>query len=771
MTSTTDYPGPLATLGEPYILRDHRGIVVCVNPFQYNPVRRALRVYTAMTVEVVNLGPGLVNVLSDTAPSRELSLAFHQLYKHQFLNYSLPQRYTPLDEQGDMLVICYDAWMSNVQPLVDHKNSMGIATTVVGVSTIGNTSTAIKNYIQSVYNSSDLAFVLLVGDSAQVATPYASGGASDPSYALLAGSDHYPDILVGRFSAETAAQVDTQVERTVEYELLPAALQDWYWRGCGVASDEGAGIGDDGEADWQHMNNIRTDLLGYGYTSVDQIYAPSGTATHVANAVNAGRGIINYCGHGGVTYWVTTGFSITNVNSLVNDNMLPFIISVACQNGNFSSSTCFAEAWLRATHNGEPTGAIGMYASSIDQDWAPPMCGQDEAVDLLVAEAYVSFGALCFAGSCQMMDEYGYSGISMYDTWHVFGDPSVQVVGVPVPPSGIWVTGDDLSTAGEKGGPFDPVSTVYQVENRNETALDYEVTADVDWVDIANASGTIPALGMAEVTVTLNVKAENLLHGLHEGTVFFVNTTDHDGDTERPIAVDVDDMKLRYGFLMDSDPGWSTEGQWQYGTPLGGGTHNGDPTSGHTGGSVYGYNLAGDYSKSMAPVYLTTTAIDCTDLALVELSFWRWLGVEAAPFDTATVEVSNGGEWTTLWSNPTSPIGDTAWTKMSFDISAIADGEPTVYVRWQMGPTDAGITYPGWNIDDVEIWGVATTAPVVGDLDGDGDVDIVDLSTLLSVYGLCNGDPGFNAAADFNDDGCINLVDLSTLLANYGFGG
>ena len=28
------------------------------------------------------------------------------------------------------------------------------------------------------------------------------------------------------------------------------------------------------------MNNIRTDLLGYTYTTVDQIYDPSATAAH-----------------------------------------------------------------------------------------------------------------------------------------------------------------------------------------------------------------------------------------------------------------------------------------------------------------------------------------------------------------------------------------------------------------------------------------------------------------------------------------------------------
>jgi hypothetical protein len=35
----------------------------------------------------------------------------------------------------------------------------------------------------------------------------------------------------------------------------------------------------------------------------------------------------------------------------------------------------------------------------------------------------------------------------------------------------------------------------------------------------------------------------------------------------------------------------------------------------------------------------------------------------------------------------------------------VADDQPTVYIRWTMGPTDGSVTYPGWNIDDVSLLG------------------------------------------------------------------
>jgi hypothetical protein len=189
------------------------------------------------------------------------------------------------------------------------------------------------------------------------------------------------------------------------------------------------------------MRYIRTDLLGYTYTLVDEFYDGSQggeddpgnpTSSMVQAAVDDGRSIINYCGHGGPTSWSTSGFSNTNINNLVNDNQLPYVVCVACNNGEFEHyTTCFAEAWMRATNNGEPTGAIGVYASTQSQSWNPPMDAQDEIVDILV-ETYPgnirhTLGALSFQGAMHMIDEYGSSAYDEIDTWTLFGDPSLQI--------------------------------------------------------------------------------------------------------------------------------------------------------------------------------------------------------------------------------------------------------------------------------------------------------------------------------------------------------
>jgi len=769
------YPADVVALGEPYILRDYRGTVVAVNPCQYNPATRTLRVYTEIAVEVVTQGAGGINPLDRSTRSGKIDPAFHQIYAHQFINHTQAGlRYNPLDESGDMLIICHDPWISNVQPLVNHKIAKGINTTIVGVGTIGNNATAIKNYIQGVYNSSDLAFVLLVGDAAQVATPTASGGSSDPTYSKLAGGDNYPDIIVGRFSAETSAQVDTQVQRTVEYESLPAVLQPWFWKGTGIASAQGAGQGDEGQADYVHMDEIRQWLLNYGYTVVDQIYDTNGgTAAMVTAALNEGRGIVNYCGHGSTTSWGTTGFSNSNVNALVNDNMLPFIISVACVNGQFNGYTCFAEAWLRATHNGEPTGAIGTYMSSVNQSWAPPMEGQDEFNILLTeleANNYFSYGAMCFAGSCSMMDAYGSGGVDMFNTWHIFGDPSLCIRLVqafpPTADDGTANVNENAPTniallAADEGLPNPPGALTYIINN-------------------LPGHGTLKDPGTGEVITSVPYPLVNggkivvytpTLHYIGADSFEFKANdggTPPDGGDSNIAMVTITVIgvpEVVYSFALDTNPGWSTTGAWAFGHPTGAGTHLKDPSNGHTGTNVYGYNLSGDYTNNLTPKYLTTTALNCSNYTQVQLQFWRWLGVEVT--DHAGIEIStNGTTWTPVWSNTTA-VSEGAWSYQTYNLAAVADHQPTVYLRWVLGPTDVSVTYPGWNIDDIQIWAlVPPSNPSLGDMNCDGVVDFGDINPFVLaltnpieygvMYPSCDIMHG-----DINDDGNVDFGDIN----------
>ena len=155
------------------------------------------------------------------------------------------------------------------------------------------------------------------------------------------------------------------------------------------------------------------------------------------------------------------------------------------------------------------------------------MAAQDESVDLLVADQYFSFGGLAYAGSCQMIDEYGSGGVDMFNTWHVFGDPSVRVYGIATPPSGLSVDPlSEVEATGSAGGPFVPEQFVYALTNNGDSSLDFEVCADVDWIDIDVESGSISGGASTDVTVSINSDAMTLGNGNYVGTLDFTNVTD-----------------------------------------------------------------------------------------------------------------------------------------------------------------------------------------------------------------------------------------------------
>ena len=434
------FPESIAKLRDPYIVRDFRGQVVEIYPFQYNPIEEKMRFYTDITIEIYPDGLSLINSIDRDEMPLKINTDFRQIYARHFINSDkiFNNGYKPVEEEGKMLVITYDDFWDAMIPFVQWKNMKGIPTKMVNVSTIGDAN-AIKTYIEYHYNNFGLTFVLLVGDEEYVPTILINSTASDPSYSYVAGEDHYPDLFVGRFSAQNLSQLETQIDRSLEYERDPQIDAEWYQKGMGVASSQGPG--DDGEKDYEHIRNIRSKLLNYTYIEVDELYdgtqggkdnPGNPTSTMVADALNDGRSITNYCGHGYYGGWSSSGFNIYKINSLVNDNMLPYIISVACNVGQFDDyNACFCEALLRATHDGEPTGAIVATGSSKSMSWSPPMDGQDEMNDLVV-ESYIdnikhTFGGIHVNGCIHMNIEYGSYGESETDTWHIFGDPSLQI--------------------------------------------------------------------------------------------------------------------------------------------------------------------------------------------------------------------------------------------------------------------------------------------------------------------------------------------------------
>ena len=117
------FPAITAELYAPYILRAYRGQNIALHPFVYNPVTKTLRVYYDMTVEMYKVDDNGQNPLkSRQSKFVKTDPDFKNVYGRHFINYEASKsKYTPLDEEGDLLIICYDNFISAMTPFVNWK--------------------------------------------------------------------------------------------------------------------------------------------------------------------------------------------------------------------------------------------------------------------------------------------------------------------------------------------------------------------------------------------------------------------------------------------------------------------------------------------------------------------------------------------------------------------------------------------------------------------------------------------------------------------------
>ena len=430
-----DYPDrEFVVLGEPFLIREVRGIDLTVYPVLVNTAMKRVKILQSITFELVPVEEGIT---VNQQPRGRLKILSQDkpVLESLFANF----RWTgELDDgPGHMLVIYTSEYAAAIQPFIAHKESLGFTVAEQEVAK----GTHVKSTIQNAYNAdTDLLYVQLVGDWDDIRCDTIEGGPADNALGLVAGSDDYYDLIISRFSVESTADVTNQVNKVIAYETNPN--QEWWRKGLGIASDEGAGIGDDDETDKEHVEIIKIyKLLPNGYTTVYDEYDPNASVSGVTSAVNGGVHVINYTGHGRVTAWVTTGYNINDVYALSNGEKLPIIFSTACVVGLYSyEEECFAEAWLRK-QNG---GAVSALMATINQPWVPPMRGQDYMNDLLTggydyatnpgtgistSHGKTRVGSIAFNAFNLQIAEAGQDDVNTTKTWVLFGDGSLQVVG------------------------------------------------------------------------------------------------------------------------------------------------------------------------------------------------------------------------------------------------------------------------------------------------------------------------------------------------------
>ena len=427
------YPSENILLDVPYIVRDLRGQTIQFNPMQYNPADGILKICKRIVVEVYNdPNSQAVNPFIRSKPLDKVNKEFDAVYQSLFINYGKGEYdYTPIEETGRVLIIYPTAFASNITPFYNWKVERGLTTLLAEYPTqTGTGSSAIKTYIQNLYNSPEgLTFIILVGEANQIPTINGQyeGAPSDPCYVKLAGSDAYPDAFISRISPSSATNLDYVLWKLIRYEKYPDTGPNaaWYLKGTGVASNEGS------PPDWERANWLRDLLINDMYfTQVDQIYDPGATSSQVTTALNDGRSVLNYIGHGSGTSWGTTGFGNPHIHQLSNGYKNPFIIDVACDNGDFTMNECMEEAWIRTGDMNNPRGAIAAYGSSTLASWVPPCDMQNHGIMLLTTRQKQTVGGVCFNGVMHAMDLWGGSsgeGLKLMEQYNIMGDCTTRL--------------------------------------------------------------------------------------------------------------------------------------------------------------------------------------------------------------------------------------------------------------------------------------------------------------------------------------------------------
>ena len=716
----------------------------------------------------------------------------------------------PLADDGpyEYVLVTSESLAGTLQELVDHKRSRGLTATIVTTETIyaqysspyaneNDDAGKVREFIADAYARWGTQYVLLGGDISVVPERrvYVTSGSykatlcTDMYFACLDGPynftddthwaqsndgdgggdvDFTPELAVGRAPVETVAEATNFVAKTVFYETTPHAN-----------ATHSVLIGQKLDASPLTWGGDSCDYIAENAfpasAEITRLYARDGTfsSTAVKNALNASPHFMNHLGHSSSTS--NSGLYRSDVDALTNEYAYVFY-SQGCKAGQFEVNDAIAEHHLKAPHAGVAAimnSHYGWYSPGVPSgsgtQWALAFWNAlfDENI-LPIGEAHID----------AKMDRLGTIGSTGSGRWlffgsTLFGDPETHFYFPREGPPRVVAhdpEGDCLPARSHVrfrfGEPMDTRSFSVADDLVSFTGpggrdLADQITGFL-WRDFFTLDVFFrPQAGRGTYEMTIG---PNVLDATGQALDQDGDGTPGEADDDRYRAeftvAGADVVDVLYEADMDADPGWtldpgSGDYQWQWGKPIG---LYSDPTSGHTGENVLGYNLRGLYDHNMSPEHATMPSLDCRGYANVTLSFQRWLRVHQGAYDRASIEVSaGGGPWTTVWEND-GALYDKAWREQTLDLSWIADGQADVRIRWGMGPTNDSVAYGGWNLDDVFVTAardhpaVVTHAPS-GEIGAGFDHVDVFFSTAI--------DPATLTAEDVSLTGPAGAIDVT----------
>jgi hypothetical protein len=329
-----------------------------------------------------------------------------------------------------------------------------------------------------------------------------------------------------------------------------------------------------------------------------------------------------------------------------------------------------------------------------------------------------------------IVDLSGYTGQTIFIGFHYFGDYLWYVylddvsINAHVPQAGLW-TGNvstNWNTAGNWDNGVVPTATTNVAipsAAPNWPAYSGDLTTGTTCNDITmygqsqltvsgNINITTGRTFTCYVNSVVNIGGNFTRTGnFNAGTStlnFYGNTTSTISGSAAPWVIFDDNF--------ETNKGWTLSGEFQRGAPqgLGGSAGNPDPSTAYSGSNVLGVDLTGlgsypyDYERNLAnrAYQAISPTFDCSGKTNIVLNFRRWLGVQRR--DNAYIDIStnNGATWTQIWRN-NNTINPSSWSLQTINISAYANNQPQVKIRFCMGTTNNNRQYCGWNIDDVQI--------------------------------------------------------------------
>jgi hypothetical protein len=543
------YPAEGANVGRPVVFRDFRVARIAVHPLRYNARDHSIEAVPFMTVRV-RYGAGPV-INPRLTPRRPIAPSFGAIYRSVLANYqSVLDRDFGGIETGQDLFLCItpDTFATAFQPYAEWKRKTGMPTIVTKFSEIGANATnpdLIKNYLAQAYTTWEHppTYVLLVGDYGKVPRKSITGYsyANEDYFVELAGDDAFPEMMIGRFTHDTDYRLQTLVSKAIRYEQAPYMVNtDWYRKATVCANDNY-------ESQVYTKRFTAKVMLDDGhFTSVDTMMSKSPclySKTDVINAINQGRGWLNYRGEGWTDGWWAscTPLRTTDVSTLNNGQMLTFVTSIGCGVAMFDASSvanCFGEEWIELGTPTAPRGAVAFLGPTGNTHTT-----YNNKIDMglymgMFQEGLETPAQGLLRGKMYLYSVYGEDPLVAYEIriYTTLGDPSIHIwKTVPAP---IAVTYPSVVSMG-----FNQIEVEVQDSVTGAPVRDAVVNLTGDTLMVSAATDStgraILSFTMMQVdTLTLFVRGGAVIPKL--GTVEVISDLEHVSPVGNGVVTDTD---------------------------------------------------------------------------------------------------------------------------------------------------------------------------------------------------------------------------------------